>query len=149
MISLNSFLKIKNNLKKPDNIKFAFKLILGFPIVGLIWTCIIYLFSNSNTFNFNIAYCVGGAGIAVGSLCLISPLINKQICSLWCSFIVVIDTIITWSTLPLFYYIILFPFALLIRTFGKASMRNPDRTKVTFWTDLPENTSKKQYLRQF
>jgi uncharacterized membrane protein len=125
------------------------KLILGFPIIGLVWTGLIYYFSNSSTFNLKIAYWIGGVGIVAGLLCLTSPMINILIWTLWNRLIAVIDTIITWSTLPIFYYIIFWPFALLIRFFGKATMRNWKRTRVTCWTDVPKNSSKKQYLRQF
>ena len=121
---------------------------LGFPIVGLVWTCLIYFFSNSNTFNLNIAYWIGSVGIAAGLLCLISPMMNALIWTVWNRLIAIIDTVITWSTLPIFYYIFFCPFALLIRFFGKATMQNQNENKVTYWKEVDENTSKKQYLRQ-
>ena len=138
-----------NSLTKTESRIFATKLILGFPVVGLVWMCLIYYFSNSNTFNLNIAYWIGSVGITAGSLCLISPMINALIWALWTRLIIIIDTIITWSTLPVFYYIFFCPFALLIRFFGKATMQNQNKNKVTLWKDVTENTSKKQYLRQF
>lgn len=142
-------MKITNKLTKEETRVFATKLMLGFPIVGLVWTCLIYFFSNSNTFNLNIAYWIGSVGIAAGLLCLISPMVNALIWTVWNRLIAIIDTVITWSTLPIFYYIFFCPFALLIRFFGKATMQNQNENKVTFWKDVAENTSKKQYLRQF
>jgi len=141
--------KITNKLTKAETRLFATKLMLGFPLVGLVWTCLIYFFSNSNTFNLNIAYWIGSVGIAAGLLCLISPMMNALIWTLWNRLIAIIDTVITWSTLPIFYYIFFCPFALMIRFFGKATMQNQNENKVTFWKDVAENTSKKQYLRQF
>ena len=117
--------------------------------MGLVWSCLIYYFSNSNTFNLNIAYWIGGVGIVTGFLCLISPMVNALIWTVWNRLIVIIDSIIIWSTLPIFYYIFFCPFALLVRSFGKATMQNQNENKVTFWKDVSENTSKKQYLRQF
>ena len=142
-------MKTTNKLTKAETRVFATKLMLGFPIVGLIWTCLIYLFSNSNTFNLNIAYWIASVRIAAGLLCLISPMMNALIWTVWNRLIAIIDTVITWSTLPIFYYIFFCPFALLIRSFGKATMQNQNENKVTFWKDVAENTSKKQYLRQF
>ena len=142
-------MKITKKLTKTESRVFATKLILGFPIVGLVWSCLIYYFSNSNTFNLNIAYWIGCVGIATGLLCLISPMVNALIWAVWNRLIVIIDSIIIWSTLPIFYYIIFFPFALLIRSFGKKTMQNQNKNKITFWKDVVENTSKKQYLRQF
>jgi hypothetical protein len=141
--------KITNKLTKTERGKFATKLILGFPIIGLVWTYLIYFFSNSNTFNLNIAYWIGSVGIVAGLLCLISPMMNALIWTVWNRLIAIIDTVITWSTLPIFYYIFFCPFALLIRFFGKATMQNQNKNKVTFWKDVAENSSKKQYLRQF
>ena len=142
-------MKITNKLTKEETRVFATKLMLGFPIVGLVWTCLIYFFSNSNTFNLNIAYWIGSVGIAAGLLCLISPMVNALIWTVWNRLIAIIDTVITWSTLPIFYFIFCCPFAMLIRFFGKANMQNQNKNKVTFWKDVAENTSKKQYLRQF
>jgi len=141
--------KITNKLTKAETRVFATKLILGFPIVGLVWSFLIYYFSNSNTFNLNIAYWIGGVGITAGFLCLISPMVNALIWVVWNRLIVIIDSIIIWSTLPIFYYIIFCPFAIMIRFCGKATMQNKNENKVTFWKDVSENTSKKQYLRQF
>jgi hypothetical protein len=141
--------KIKNKLPKTESRKFATKLILGFPMVGLVWSCLIYFFSNSNTFNLNIAYWIGSVGITAGLLSLISPMMNVLIWTVWNRLIAIVDTVITWSTLPIFYYIFFCPFALLIRLFGKATMQNQNKNKVTFWKDVSENTSKTQYLRQF
>ena len=142
-------MKITNKLTKAETKVFATKLILGFPIVGLVWSFLIYYFSNSNTFNLNIAYWIGGVGITAGFLCLISPMVNALIWVVWNRLIVIIDSIIIWSTLPIFYYIIFCPFAIMIRFCGKATMQNKNENKVTFWKDVSENTSKKQYLRQF
>ena len=142
-------MKIAYNLTKTESRVFATKLILGFPIVGLVWSCLIYYFSNSNTFNLNIAYWIGGVGIAAGFLCLISPMVNALIWAVWNRIIVIIDSIIIWSTLPIFYYIFFCPFAITIRFFGKAKMRKQNKKKITFWKDVAENPSKKQYLRQF
>ena len=142
-------MKITNKLTKAETKVFATKLILGFPIVGLVWSFLIYYFSNSNTFNLNIAYWIGGVGIATGLLCLISPMVNVLIWAVWNRLIIIIDSIIIWSTLPIFYYIIFCPFAITIRFCGKATMRNQNKNKFTFWKDVDENDSKKQYLRQF
>ena len=142
-------MKITNRLTKTESRVFAAKLILGFPIVGLVWSCLIYYFSNSNTFSLNIAYWVGGAGIAAGLLCIISPKMNALIRAVWNRLIIIIDTIITWSTLPIFYYIFFCPFAIMIRFCGKATMGNQNKNKITFWKDVAEKPSKKQYLRQF
>ena len=128
---------------------FAFKLIIGFPLAGIIWTFIIYFVSASGQLNFNIAYLIGGMGISVGALCLVSKNVSKIVSLFWNKFILLIDTTITWFTLPLFFFIIFSPFALLLRAFGKAGMKLPTKNQPSYWKDVDQQKSVKQYFRQF
>ena len=128
---------------------FALKLILGFPIVGILWTCIIYFLSGSGELNFNIAYWIGGTGISIGALCLLLEGFFQIVWWLWNKVIFLIDTSITWLTLPVFYFLIFSPFALLLRAVGKADMKNPYKNLPTYWKDVDQPNSAKQYLRQF
>lgn len=132
-----------------NKISFAFKLILSFPFVGILWTWVIYFISDTNSLNFNIAYWIGGLGVSVGLLCLVSKSIYRVVFYLWCKIISVLDTAITWISLPVFYYLIFSPFALLIRLTGKASMNQPCKNKSTYWKYSEQPSSEKQYLRQF
>ena len=128
---------------------FALKLILGFPLVGIVWTCIIYFLSDSGQLNFNIAYWIGGSGISVGILCLISKGIFQIVWWLWNKIIFLVDTTITWLTLPLFYFLVFSPFALILRAIGKADMKHPNKNLPSYWTDSDQPSSVKQYFRQF
>ena len=60
-----------------------------------------------------------------------------------------IDTTITWLTLPLFYFLVFTPFALLLRAIGKADMKHPNKNLPSYWKNTDQPTSPKQYLRQF
>ena len=132
-----------------NKIAFSLKLIIGFPLVGIFWTIIIYFINDSHSFHFNIAYWIGGTGIILGLLCLISTYIFNLVWKFWHKLIFILDIIITWITLPIFYYLIFSPFALLLRAFGMAQMKNPARRKSSFWKDAEQPNSAKQYLRQF
>ena len=128
---------------------FALKLILGFPLVGIVWTCIIYFLSDSERLNFNIAYWIGGIGISSGVLCLLSKGIFQIVWWLWNKIIFLLDTTITWFTLPLFYFLVFTPFALLLRAVGKADMQNSNNNLPSYWKNSEKPSSSKQYLRQF
>jgi len=128
---------------------FALKLILGFPLVGIVWTCIICFLSDSRQLNFNIAYWIGGIGISIGVLCLVSRGIFQIVWWLWNKIIFLIDTTITWLTLPLFYFLVFTPFALLLRAVGKADMQNSNKNLPSYWKDSEKPSSAKQYFRQF
>jgi len=128
---------------------FALKFILGFPFVGIFWTCIIYFLSDSGQLNFNIAYWIGGIGISIGALCLLLEGFFQIVWWLWNKIIFLIDTTITWLTLPLFYFLVFTPFALLLRAIGKADMKHPNKNRPSFWKNTDQTSSAKQYLRQF
>ena len=68
---------------------------------------------------------------------------------LWNKIIFLIDTTITWLTLPLFYFLVLTPFALLLRAIGKADMKHPNKKLKSYWKDTDQPSSAKQYFRQF
>ena len=134
---------------KKNRQAFATKLFIGFPLLGIVWTCIIYLLSDSEHLNFNIAYWIGGIGISTGVLCLVSKVIFQIVWWLWNRIIFIIDTTITWLTLPFFYFLILSPFALFLRAIGKANIKYPNKNLKSFWKDSEQPSSMKQYFRQF
>ena len=134
---------------KDNRSTFAIKFMLGFPIVGIVWTCIIYFLSDSGNFNFNIAFWIGGIGVALGFSCIISQYAYTFIFKSWNVLIRFIDICITWATLPLFYFFLFTPFAFALRFFGKATMKKTSPQSTTFWKTVNPPSSIKQYLRQF
>ena len=143
--------KEDSNIKESqeERLRFSLKLIFGFPVVGVIWTAIIYFLSDTSKLNFNIAYWIGGNGIFLGMLCLINESIFRLTSWLWHKLVFLIDTAITWLTMPIFYYLIFSPFALILRVLGKANMKKNSPNKETFWQEIKHPKSSKQYLRQF
>ena len=143
--------KEDSNIKqsRKERVQFSLKLIFGFPIVGVIWTAIIYFLSNTDRLNFYIAYWIGGIGIAIGTLCLISEPFFRIIWRLWHKLVFLIDTAITWLTMPIFYYLIFSPFALILRALGKVNVKKMSPNKETYWHSIKQPDSNKQYLRQF
>ena len=136
-------------MKNREHILFSVKLILGFPIAGLVWTFLIYFFSDAESPNFKIAYWIGGIGIGLGAMCIISQSVYILIFELWNLLIRFIDIFVTWVTLPIFYYFLFTPFAFILRIFGKADMRKASLQSKTFWKTINSPSSIKQYFRQF
>jgi hypothetical protein len=136
-------------LKNREHILFSVKLILGFPIAGLVWTFLIYFFSGAESPNFKIAYLIGGIGFGLGALCILSKYAHTLIYKLWNFLIRFIDISIIWTTLPFFYFFLFTPFAFILRIFGKAGMRKANPQSKTFWKTKNSPSSLKQYLRQF
>ena len=128
--------------------EFAGKIIIGFPVIGIVWTYLIFWLTDAHSPDFWIAYGVGGIGLALGIFCLLSTTFYHLISKLWEKLVSFLDLVVTWITLPLFYYFIFSPFAVVIRIFGKATL-NKKNKKATFWVDVSPTTSLKQYFRQF
>lgn len=143
--------KEDSNIKESqeERLRFSLTLIFGFPVVGVIWTAIIYFLSDTSKLNFNIAYWIGGIGIFLGMLCLINESIFRLTSWLWHKLVFLIDTAITWLTLPIFYYLIFSPFALILRVLGKVNMKKMSPNKETYWQPVRQSDDNKQYLRQF
>jgi hypothetical protein len=136
-------------LKNRKNIFFAIKLIVGFPIAGIVWTFLIYYFSSAEIPNLKIAYWIGGIGVTLGVLSILSRHTYTLIFKIWNLLIRCIDLCIIWMTLPFFYYFLFTPFAFALRFFGKATMKKTSPQKTTFWKTVRQPSSLKQYLRQF
>ena len=136
-------------MKNHENIIFSVKLLFGFPIAGFVWTFLIYFFSGAENPNFKIAYWVGGIGVALGAMCILSKYAHTLIFKLWNFLIRFIDICITWTTLPLFYFFLFTPFAFILRIFGKADIKKTNPQRATFWKTINSPSSLKQYLRQF
>ena len=143
--------KEDSNIKESqeERLRLSFKLIFGFPVVGVIWTAIIFFLSDTSKLNFNIPYWIGGIGIFLGMLCLINESIFRLTSWLWHKLVFLIDTAITWLTLPIFYYLIFSPFALILRVLGKVNMKKMSPNKETYWQPVRQSDDNKQYLRQF
>ena len=142
-------LEDNRNLENRKKILFSIKLLFGFPVVGLVWTMLIYYFSDTESPNFRIAYWIGGIGSTLGILCILSKCAYSKIFKFWNILIRFFDTCITWITLPLFYYFLFTPFSIVLRFCGKAAMKKKDPTNNTFWKTVKPPSSIKQYFRQF
>lgn len=143
--------KKDSNIKqsRKERFQFSLKLVFGFPIVGVIWTAIIYFLSDTSRLNFNIAYWIGGIGIVLGILCLMIESIFRLTSWLWHNLVSLIDTAMTWLSMPIFYYLIFSPFALILRVLGKINLKEMSPNKETYWQSIKQPDSNKQYLRQF
>ena len=95
--------------------QLSLKFILGFPVVGCFWMILLWIFGASEALEPRIAYWIGGIGWVFGALTLLSPTIGCRILFIWKKFIVLIDAILVWTLLPLFYFSILTPFSLALR----------------------------------
>jgi len=124
-------------------------LLVGLPIVGLIWSLIIRVFGESEEMNW---YVFGGFaffGLSIGTLSILVPAFGRVTYFSWHSLINLIDQTIIWTTMPLFYYVIFCPYSLLIRLFGKSKLKERTHPAFSYWKNVEQPTSIRRYIQQF
>ena len=134
----------------PKEIKStSLRLLFGLPIVGLIWTVIIRVFGESQEMNWYVLGGFGFVGLSIGTLSLLLPAIGRITYFAWHLLINLIDQIIIWTTLPLFYYVVFCPYSLLIRLFGKSKLQGRTLPLSSYWKNVEQSKSNRRYIQQF
>ena len=128
--------------------QLSLKFIIGFPLVGCFWTLLVWYFGNSTEMNLKIAFWIGGIGWILGMVTILSYSTGCRILFFWKKLIVILDTIIVWTLLPLFYFSILTPFSLVLRLFGKSRMSGKRKNAETYWHKC-KPAKPERYIRQF
>lgn len=137
-------------LPTPKEIKStSLRLLVGLPIVGLIWTAIIRVFGESQEMNWYVFAGFAFVGLSIGSLSLLLPAFGRVTYFTWHSLINLIDQIIIWTTLPLFYYVIFCPCSFLIGLFGKSKLKDRTHSESSYWKNVEQPKSNRRYIQQF
>ena len=81
----------------------SLRLLFGLPIVGLIWMVIIRILGESQEMNWYVFGIFAFVGLSIGTISLLLPVFGRITYFAWQSLTKLIDQIIIWTTLPLFY----------------------------------------------
>lgn len=139
-----------NKPPTPKEIKStSLRLLVGLPIVGLVWTAILKAFGESQEMNWYVFAGFAVVGLSVGTLSLLLPAFGRVTYFAWHSLINLIDQIIIWTSLPLFYYVIFCPYSLLIRLFGKSKLKERNHYESSYWKNVEQPKSNRRYIQQF
>jgi hypothetical protein len=134
---------------KEERQNFALRLIIGFPIIGGVWTVIVKCLNSSDQWNFYVLGIIGGLGVSLGCLSYLSKSFGNGTWKVWRIFTLFIDKIIIWTLLPVFFYTLLSPYAYVLRLLGKSGLKKLDPNSKTYWEDVDQPDSTKRYLQQF
>jgi hypothetical protein len=134
---------------KEERQSFALRLIIGFPIIGCVWTFIIKYLDSSDQWNFYVLGIIGGLGILLGGLSFLSKSFGNATWKIWNILVFFIDKIIVWIFLPVFFYTLLSPYAYVLRLLGKSGLKKLDLKSKTYWENIDQPDSTKRYLQQF
>ena len=134
---------------KEERQSFAVRLIIGFPIIGCVWTFIVKYFNSADQWNFYVLGIIGGLGVSLGCLSYLSKSFGNGTWKIWHILIFFIDKIIIWTLLPVFFYTLLSPYAYVLRLLGKSGLKKLAPNSKTYWKDVDQPDSTKRYLQQF
>lgn len=129
--------------------RLAFKILIGLPAAGFIWTFLFWWIGSDEIWNWNIMLIFSGFGVVLGGGSLISQIFGIWLERVWCYLILIIDQAFVWSCLPLFYYLIFSPYSLLLQIFGKSKFNRKMNKSSTYWNKVDQPLSKQRYLQQF
>lgn len=127
----------------------SLRLLFGLPIVGLIWMLIIRFLGESQEMNWYIFGSFAFVGLSIGTISLLLPVFGRITYFAWQSLTKLIDQIIIWTTLPLFYYLVFCPYSLLIRLFGKSKFKGRALPALSYWENIEQPKSNRRYIQQF
>ena len=108
---------------KKERQSFAWRLIIGFPIIGCVWTFIVKYFNSADQWNFYVFGIIGGVGVSLGCLSYLLKSFGNGTWKVWRVLIFCIDKIIVWTLLPVFFYTFLSPYAYVLRLLGKSGFK--------------------------
>ncbi len=136
---------------KPDTAakrKFALSLIIGFPIIAVIFLLIGRW--HSGEWNYTRSIWIGGVGAGVGTVLWLLPVIAKPFYLIWYGLSCCMGFVIGNVLMSVFYYVVVTGVGLALRVSGKVPIRKVlDKSAKTYWTDVPPVKDPSHYYRQF
>ena len=144
---INPFKDVDWNPNLTARRKFAASLMIGFPALSLVFSVMDRLKTHAWHPSF---LGLGVIGLAVGGLFWLVPQIAKPFYLAWYFLACCIGIVMSNLLLGAFFYLALTPIGLLVRAFGRQSLRKAfDRSKASYWDDGEKNIKPDRYYRQF
>ena len=138
---------VNKNPSARDLRKFAFTMIVGMPIVGAVWTGIIWW--SQDILNLWILGSFAIFGATVCSVTLLSRSADRIIYIFWHTLAAIIETIISFVSTLLMYLLTILPIGIIMRIIGRKPLTQLDKKAGTYWKESKETTDLKRYFRQY
>ena len=144
---MNPFAETNWNPDLPARRKFAVSLIIGFPVIAVVFALVSYLKTHAIG---HFPLWLGGIGFAVGIILWLLPQIAKPFYIAWYFLGCCIGIVVGNVLFALFFYLVFTPLGLLLRL-----RKNPAITKgfnksaKTYWRNAEKQIDLKRYYRQF
>jgi hypothetical protein len=140
-------LDVNKNPTPHDLRKFALTMIIGMPIVGTIWTGIIWW--SQDILNLWIFGAFASFGATVCILTLLSKAVGRIIYIIWHTLAAIIETVISFVSTLLMYFLTILPIGLIMRLIGRKPLPILDEKQKSYWKEHQEPEDLKRYFRQY
>jgi hypothetical protein len=144
---MNPFAEVDWNPDLRARKKFAVSLIIGFPIIAIVFSLVTFLVKHSWKPFF---LWLGIIGLAVGIILWLLPQIAKPFYVVWYFIACCMGIVIGNVLFALFFYLVFTPLGLLLRLRRKKALtKGFDKSRKSYWRDAEKSVDLKRYYRQF
>lgn len=141
-------LEVNTNPTLQELRKFTLTMLIGMPIVGAIWTGIIWWSQDVLNVYILFSFSVFGAFICI--LAFISKGAGRMAYIVWHTLAAVIEAIISLLSTFIMYWLTIVPIGLFMRLFGRKPLPLTfDRSTKSYWEKYQEPEDIKRYFRQY
>lgn len=145
---INPFKEVNWQPGLTEKRKFAWSLVIGFPVLAALLLVIRKIFSGQ--WHLEASLWIGGVGCTVGLLLLAVPQIARPFYLLWYGLACCIGIVISNVLLAGFYWIFITAFAVVMRLRGRDALRLKfSRDAKTYWLDAGRVADPKRYYSQY
>ena len=145
---LNPFSDVDWNPDRQKRRTFAVSLMIGFPIIALLFLLGGYL--RSGGWNLDAALVLGGVGAGAGALFWAVPAIARPFYLVWYFVACCIGLVVGNVLVAVVFYVVVTGLGTVQRAFGRKALRKvADRSAPTYWVDAGPRPAPARYFRQF
>jgi hypothetical protein len=144
---INPFSDVDWNPDTPAKRKFAKSLMIGFPVLAVVFLLLGLLRTGMISTKF---FPVAGVGFALGVVLWFIPQIARPFYLAWYFIACCIGIVLSNVLFALFFYVVFTPTGWLLRMFRRDTMNRPlDRQSKTYWQEVENVVDPESYFRQF
>jgi hypothetical protein len=145
---INPFKEVNWNPGSKEKRQFARSLVVGFPVLALVWLLIGRW--SSGSWPLQPTLWLGGIGAALGAVLWAMPAIAKPFYLLWYGIACSIGLVVSNVLLITFYLTVVTTFGTLRRAFGRQTLQKEfNKIAATYWRDAERISDPKRYYSQF
>lgn len=146
---INPFKEINWKPSAADLRKFAWSLVIGFPVIAVIFFIAKWITTWALP-DPRFFLLLGGIGAAIGLLCLLVPFLARPLYYVWYALAACIGIVVANLLFALIFYVLFTPMGLFMRVIGRDALNLKFRRgTASYWVNAPPAPPASQYFSQY